>query len=140
MSFEQKNWDAALIKTWRTDATLFDAVKLFGALCGSKEIPLDSLLRTPRKGFPWDVRVRVFVASHLSKISNRLWGQDPSKDILLLRKLEASKYNTETDEIANNEYKYTQAKQHRDNARNKVMAEKIANRNSNTDWNTVKGR
>jgi len=133
----QKNWDAALIKTWRTDATLFDTIKLFSALCGER-VPLEGLLRLPRKGFPWSIRVRIFVANHLSKISNRLWEQDPLKDILLLRKLQTSKYDTERDGRADYDLQAAQKKHHENQTLGTVMASNIANRNSNTDWHTVK--
>ena len=133
----QKNWDAALIKTWRTDAVLFDTIKLFNALCG-EQVPLESLLRVPRKGFPWSIRVRIFVANHLSKISNRLWEQDPSKDILLLRKLQTSKYNTEQNARHDYDLQAAQKKHKENKTLGTVMASNIANRNSNTDWHTVK--
>jgi hypothetical protein len=134
---DQKNWDAALIKTWRTDALLMDTVKLFNTLSGKEFRPDMGLLRTPPAGYPWKHTVRGFVAARLSKISNRLWDQAPSKDILLLRKLETSKYDTEKDFIRDNERANAILQSHRDTARTRIVARKISERNNATDWNKV---
>ena len=92
---DQKNWDAALINTWRRAGNLMDAFSLFKALSGKKASECDPpLKRVPKEGYPWKIGVRVFVADNLEKISNRLWEQPPEKDILLLRKLETSPYDT----------------------------------------------
>ena len=134
---DQKNWDAALIKTWRTDALLRDTINLFNTLSG-KEFTFElGLLRAPPAGYPWTHTVRGFVAARLSKISNRLWDQAPSKDILLLRKLETSKYDTEKDFIRDNERANAILQSKRDTARTKIIAAKIGARNNATDWNKV---
>ena len=86
---DQKNWDAAVIRTWRRSGSLQDAILLFRDLSGKQATDCDPpLKRFPPYGFSWKVGMRVFVASHLSKISKRLWEQTPDKDLLLLRKLE----------------------------------------------------
>jgi hypothetical protein len=67
---DQKNWDAALIKTWRTNANVGDTMKLFTALSGKYVTDCDPpLKRIPPIGLPWYVGVRVFAAAHLPKIS-----------------------------------------------------------------------
>lgn len=134
---DQKNWDAALIKTWRTFGYLKDTLDLFEALSGKEFSHELGLLRTPPVGFPWKNSVRGFVASYLSKISKRLWEQDPSMDIQLLRKLETSKYDTEKDTIRDNERAKAILQSHRDTARTRIVATKIGARNNATDWNKV---
>ena len=75
---DQKNWDAALIKTWRLAGSIGDVYALFSAIAGKRTDACDPpLKRMPPKHIPWGVGVRVFVAEHLSKISNRLWDQPP---------------------------------------------------------------
>jgi len=92
---DQKNWDAALIKTWRLGGNIGDVYVLFKSLSGKRTDECDPpLKRMPAPGIPWKIGVRVFVAQYLPKISARLWEQTPDKDILLLRKLETSQYDT----------------------------------------------
>lgn len=135
---DQKNWDAALIKTWRTFGYLDDTLSLFEALSGKPFSHDLKLLRAPPVGFPWKNSVRGFVASYLSKISKRLWEQDPSMDIQLLRKLETSTYDTEKDTIRDPERARAIRQSHKDNARTNIIKSKIINRNEATDWNKVK--
>ena len=95
---DQKNWDAAVISTWRRAGSVMDAMILFKALSGKQTDQCDPpLKRLPLVNYPWKIGIRIFVANHLSKISKRLWEQTPDKDILLLRKLETSSYDTEKD-------------------------------------------
>jgi hypothetical protein len=137
---DQKNWDAALIKTWRNAGNVADALMLFTALSGKRTNECDPpLKRIPPVNFPWKVGIRVFVANHLSKINNRLWDQDPSKDILLLRKLETSSYDTEKDAVVDNELKKERVKHRRNLQRLKLTLTDISNRNQATDWNVNKG-
>jgi hypothetical protein len=42
---DQKNWDAALIKTWRTNANVGDAHKLFTTLSGKYTTDCDPPLK-----------------------------------------------------------------------------------------------
>ena len=137
---DQKNWDAAVIKTWRNAGSVLDAMTLFTALSGKRLEDIDPpLKRTPPVPYPWKLGIRVFVANHLSKISKRLWEQDPSKDILLLRKLETSPYDTEKDVVRDNELN-TARNQHRRNVQAiKLTGTIISNKNQATDWNVNKG-
>ena len=137
---DQKNWDAALIKTWRNAGSVFDAMTLFTALSGKHIQDIDPpLKRIPRAGFPWKIGIRIFVANHLSKINKRLWEQTPDKDILLLRNLETSSYDTEKDVIHDSELNI-QILQHRRNRKKVAMsALEASNRNQATDWNVTKG-
>ncbi len=138
---DQKNWDAALIKTWRLAGTIGDVYVLFNALAGKRTDECDPpLKRMPTKNIPWGVGVRVFVANHLSKINNRMWDQTPDKDILLLRKLETSPYDTEAEslhvdrELTNEKNRFMRNKERRS-----LITTNISNRNQATDWGVTKG-
>lgn len=138
---DQKNWDAALIKTWRLAGSIKDVYALFLALAGKKvgecEPPLK---RLPPSHIPWGVGVRVFVANHLSKISNRLWEQSPEKDILLLRKLETSSYDTEAEKMhRDSELEAERKRVKKNREKQELITTKISNRNHDTDWNVNKG-
>jgi hypothetical protein len=80
------------------------------------------------------------MAAHLEKISARLWEQPPEKDVLLLRKLQTSKYTTSTQDT-NRDKEMTNERQRYRTNRLRVGMSTIANSisNSATDWNTVKG-
>jgi hypothetical protein len=140
---DQKNWDAALIKTWRLSGTYVDALRLFKTLSGKRTDECDPpLKRVPKKFLPFGVGIRVYVAEYLPKISARLWDQPPEKDILLLRKLETSPY----DSLETKMYDEGQAeraslinnvKSNRKRIAMNVLA--ISNRNQATDWGVTKG-
>lgn len=136
----QKKWDAAVIKTWRNAGSVLDAITLFTALSGKRLEEIDPpLKRTPPVPYPWKLGIRVFVANHLSKISKRLWEQDPSKDLLLLRKLETSAYDTEKEVVRDNALNQ-ERNQHRRNLQViKMTGTNISNKNQSTDWNVNKG-
>ena len=138
---DQKNWDAALIKTWRLAGSIGDVYALFNAIAGKRTDACDPpLKRMPPKNIPWAVGVRVFVANHLSKISNRLWDQPPEKDILLLRKLETSSYDTEAEKMHRDGELESQMNQVRKNReRRSLTTTNISNRNRSTDWSVTKG-
>ena len=137
---DQKNWDAALIKTWRNAGSLLDAMILFKAISGKQVDQCDPpLRRMPPLNFPWKVGIRVFVAKFLSKISKRLWEQDPSKDILLLRKLETSTYDTEKDEIRDRELDNEREQYIRNRKKVAMSTLEYSNRNQATDWGVNKG-
>jgi hypothetical protein len=137
---DQKNWDAALIKTWRLAGCIGDVYALFKAISGKRTDECDPpLKRMPPSNIPWKVGVRVFVANHLSKISNRLWDQPPEKDILLLRKLETSAYDTEVERLHRDSELEAQRKMVKQNReRQSLITTNISNRNQATDWNVVK--
>jgi hypothetical protein len=138
---DQKNWDAALIKTWRKAGSVGDVFALFNSLAGKRTDQCDPpLKRLPNQNFPWKVGVRVFVANHLSKISNRLWDQPPEKDILLLRKLETSSYDTEVERMHADSALNAEKRQVKNNKERRTLTtSRISNRNQATDWNVVKG-
>ena len=138
---DQKNWDAALIKTWRLAGCIGDVYALFKAISGKRTDECDPpLKRLPPSNIPWKVGVRVFVANHLSKISNRLWDQPPEKDILLLRKLETSAYDTEGERMHTDSALDAEKRQIKNNReRRSLTTSRISNRNQATDWNVVKG-
>ena len=141
MSTPQEYWDACLIKTWRNNGQLLDAMQMFTSMTGKKTDEIDPpLLRLPSAGVPWKLYARAYMASHLEKISARLWEQPPEKDVLLLRKLQTSKYTTSTQDT-NRDKEMTNERQRYRTNRLRVGMSTLANniRNSATDWNTVKG-
>lgn len=137
---DQKNWDAALIKTWRLGGNIGDVYVLFKSLSGKRTDECDPpLKRMPDPGIPWKVGVRVFVANHLSKISARLWEQTPDKDILLLRKLETSPYDTEKGKMHRDKDLEREQKVLRETRERRTLTtSRISERNKSTDWNVIK--
>ncbi len=137
---DQKNWDAAVIKTWRNAGSVFDAMVLFTAISGKNVADCDPpLKRIPPTPYPWKLGIRVFVANHLSKISKRLWEQTPDKDILLLRKLETSSYDTEKDVIADLDLAKERGQDSRNRKKVAMSMLEYSNRNQATDWGVNKG-
>jgi hypothetical protein len=137
---DQKNWDASVIKTWRTNGNIVDAMSLFKALSGKQTDQCDPpLKRLPPSNYPWKVSMKVFVADHLSKISKRLWEQTPDKDILLLRKLETSPYDTEQEKILDRDLINARRQTHTNRKRNGMNTLSASNRNQATDWGVTKG-
>ena len=137
---DQKNWDAAVISTWRRAGSVQDAVLLFRDLSGKQLTDCDPpLKRTPPNSYPWKIGIRVFVANYLSKISKRLWDQTPDKDILLLRKLETSSYDTEKGIINDLDLAKERQQDNRNRKKVAMSALEYSNRNQSTDWNVTKG-
>lgn len=142
MNTLQEYWDACLIRSWRRQLCLMDAMSMFLSLTG-KRIDECELLRVPLPNYPWKGAVRVFTAYHLPKINDRLWDQEPEKDIDLLRRLQKSKYNTEKTAYRTNADKdlsEAQRKTRSDRKKKEYVTGVVANRNSATDWNVTKGR
>lgn len=140
MSTPQEYWDACLIRTWRQSGNLWDTLSMFTSITGNRLEDFEpALLRTPKLGFPWSVGVKVFVASHLSKISKRLWDQSPEKDIVLLRKLKDSKYDTEKDVIQDNALQAERARLRVGRMKQEYSTTLISQRNHGTNGNVVKG-
>lgn len=132
----QKTWDACLIRCWRMDLTLLDVERMFESI--TKQWP-SNLLRMPTYNFPKRIRVRVFMDSYLHKISERLWAQEPAKDIDLLRKLQTSKYDTSSKahrSNADNELQKVKRSLKTSKAKSELDIWKYSRRNHATDWNT----
>lgn len=137
---DQKNWDAALIKTWRLAGSYVDALRLFKALSGKRTDECDPpLRRVPKSHFPYGVGIRVYVAEFLPKISARLWDQTPDKDILLLRKLETSPYDSLQVKMYHSEESRLQNEVYSHKKRMAIESLSKSNRNQATDWNVNKG-
>ena len=145
MSTTQEYWDACLIRVWRNHGTYLDAVVMFKSITGIDLLTEGghrAVLRTPKKFFPVKTGIRLFVAQYLPKISERLFGQPPEKDVLLLRKLAESKYDSE-------DKAYTTASDHehvteigrvrKNRLRVGQGLHQAVTRNAATDWNVVKG-
>lgn len=138
---DQKNWDAALIKTWRLAGVIKNTFQLFYALGGKLISDCDPpLKRVPPKGMPWHVGVRAFVAERLPKISDRLWNQTPDKDILLLRKLETSPYDVQKSALVDPSMTEARSSVSANKKRNELIRNVIGVRNHDTDWNVTKGK
>ena len=138
MNSDQKYWDACLIKVWRNAGSILDAVHMYESIT-NKKINQSSLLRIPPLTFPWKVGIRVFVASHLEKISKRLWEQPASKDVLLLNKLQTSKYTTSKKSTnRDNELQKENSQYKRNRLKVGMSTLSSANRNNDTNWNIVK--
>jgi hypothetical protein len=141
MSTPQEYWDACLIKTWRNDGQLIDAMQMFTSMTGKKTNEIDPpLLRLPNEGVPWKLYVRAYMAAHLEKISKRLWEQSPEKDVLLLKKLQTSKYTTSKQNTDRDKEMTNERERYRTN-KLRVAMSTLANSNSNqsTDWGVTKG-
>jgi hypothetical protein len=118
-----------------------DAMSMFLSLTG-KRIDECELLRVPAINTPWKTGVRVFTAYYLPKINDRLWEQEPEKDLALLRKLQKSKYSTEKTQYRTNadrDLASAQARNRRNRQKNEYSLTEAINRNSATDWNVTKG-
>ena len=141
MSTPQEYWDACLIRAWRRHMSLLDAMSMFLSLTGKRTDECE-LLRIPLDNIPWRTGVRMFMAYYLPKINDRLWDQEPDKDLALLRKLQKSKYDTEKTAYRTNADRDLSNERVR-NRRNKKVVElsltKALNKNSATDWNVTKG-
>ena len=140
MSTLQEYWDACLIRAWRNHMKVVDAMSMFYSITGKRATECD-LLRLPKYGLPWGTGMRVFTAYYLPKINDRLWDQEPEKDVALLHKLAKSKYNTEEKPHRTNADREVQnAKQRlrRDRLRNGFATMKVTTRNSSTDWGVTK--
>ena len=140
MSTPQEYWDACLIKTWRNDGKIVDAYGMFKSITGetvfNREPPL---LRTPKENVPTKIRVRVYAAQYLEKISKRLWEQKPDKDVLLLKKLQTSKYDTtEQKTQLDRELNNAQNQHKADKKRVAMNALQYSVRNQKTDWRVTK--
>lgn len=140
MSSPQEYWDACLIKTWRNDGNILDAMQMFKSITGKDHFDYDpKLLRAPPKGMPWKISVRVFVAQRLDKINTRLWDQDPSKDALLLKKLQGSSYDTSKQALnVDKELKQESEALRRRRLKMGIEGLAVMSRNRKTDWNIVK--
>jgi hypothetical protein len=137
---DQKNWDASVIRTWRRAGSVQDAILLFRDLSGKQTDQCDPpLKRLPPTHFPWKIGIRIFVANHLSKISKRLWEQTPDKDILLLRKLETSSYDTEKDIIDDLDLARERSQDFRNRKKVAMSTLEYSNRNQATNWGVTKG-
>lgn len=67
-----------------------------------------------------------------------MWEQTPDKDVLLLRKLKDSKYDTEKDKIRDTELERERQKTYKNKQKIKLERRNYSNRNQATDWNIVK--
>ena len=139
MSTDQEYWDACLIKTWRNAGTCFHAMQMFQSITNKNPVECN-LLRFMNPGYPWNTGIRVFGANHLLKISERLWNQSPDKDILLLKKLRQSKYDSsKVSENFDQELNNLNGQYRRNNLKIGMAGLAYTNRNNDTNWGVQKG-
>ena len=137
---DQKNWDAAVIKIWRNNGCISDAMSLFLKLGGKRITECDPpLKRIPPEKFPWKIGVKVFVSSYLPKISTWLWDHDADRDIDLLRKLDGSNYDCLEKAISDAKLANARSAMRRDEKRIAMSTLAYSNRNNDTNGNIVKG-
>ena len=140
MNTNQEIWDVCLIKTWRNAGMVLDAVQMYKSITQA-DIHDHELLRKPKIGYPYKTGIRVFVASFLPKISQRLWDQKPEKDIDLFRALKNSKYTTQEKAVGmDKEFKRLDKQIRKNTNQIKIESHFYNNRNNKTDWNVTKGR
>jgi hypothetical protein len=141
MSTPQEYWDACLIRVWRKMGTLHDVFSLFYSVTGKKTDEFE-LLRLPKRGMPTGMQVRLFTARHLPKINDWMWDKPPEKDVVLLRKLSASRYDTFETPFRTNadkELSKEMARIYTNRKRNGMNTLSVSNRNQATDWGVTKG-
>lgn len=134
----QKYWDASLIHAWRRFISVKGAMSQFTKGTGMMLHECD-LLRVPPKGLPWTVDTRYFVATYLPKISERLFNYGPEHDIMLLRRLQSSKYDTRAPKSFLDPARAAEASRSR-NDKKVLECERAftVNRNRSTDWGVTK--
>ena len=134
----QRVWDTELLRWWRMDGKLYDAVNVFEQTTG---VPLHDagLRRVPHPGYPWNIPVRAFVAERLEKIGNRMWDQPKERDAALIDKLQTSKYDTANQNLLPSSELTKEKRHHNANLRKMALEnENYHKRNKKTDWSTVK--
>ena len=138
ISTDQEYWDACVIKTWRNFGSTLDAMNMFHTITGKKINEIDPpLLRSPMNTW-WKMGIRIFVNQRLSKIHNWLINKPPEKDVLLLKKLKNSKYDTEHDVIRDNNLSTEMARVYTNRKRVGMSTLNYSNRNQKTDWRVTK--
>jgi|DEB19_MinimDraft_2_1074335.scaffolds.fasta_scaffold55715_2 hypothetical protein len=90
MSTNQEYWDACLIRAWRKNIRVQDALDMFVSITGKRPSEFE-LKRIPKDGSRTYVPMRYFVAQRLERISEWLLKCGPEYDKELLRKLSASR-------------------------------------------------
>lgn len=136
----QKYWDACLIREWRNHGTINSAEHMFKSISGDYVKAFPELLRIPPQGMPRKISIRVFVASNLPMISERLWAQEMDQDVALLRALQESKYTIHKSPTSQmqKEFNNLNSQVKRNSLKVGLNTLAYSNRNRKTDWNIVK--
>lgn len=143
MSTPQEYWDMALVKTWRNDGKMGDAVEMFESITGLKlDTMTPRLLRSPRGFVPFKMRVRTYVSRFLMDLNDLFWNTPPGQEVALFRKISKSKSDTSKLHMTNGDKERRNVRKQltKDNERIKVLGEALGfhNRNSSTNWNVTK--
>ena len=140
MHKDQKMWDACFIKAWREDKTVGELFDLFKMVLNQDAREIPELERVPFRGFPYQVKLRVFTGSYMKKLNDRLWAGDQSRDIDLLNKLQLVRGGIHRQYRSNavRDMDSARTKKRRDTAKIVLNDKNYKNRNQKTDWNIVK--
>lgn len=143
MSTPQEYWDMALVKAWRAEQTIGDAIKLFESITGFKLADIQPrLLRTPVGYVKFKMGARAYVSAYLMDINDWFWNCAPGKELELFKRITASKRDVSTPFRSNGdkEKDATRHKLIKDAKRNKAVGQALSfgNRNRSTDWNVTK--
>ena len=86
MSTRQEYWDMALVKAWRAEQTIGDAIKLFESITGLKLADIQPrLLRTPVGYVQFKMGARAYVSTYLMDINDWFWDCAPGKEVELFK-------------------------------------------------------
>ena len=140
MHKDQKMWDACFIKAWRENKTVGELFDLFKMVLNQDAREMPELERVPFRGFPYQVKLRVFTGSYMKKLNDRLWAGDSSRDVELLNKLQLVRGGIHRQYRSNavRDMDSARTKKRRDTAKIVLNDKNYKNRNQKTDWNTVK--
>ena len=140
MHKDQKMWDACFIKAWREDKTVGELFDLFKMVLNQDAREIPELERVPFRGFPYQVKLRVFTGSYMKKLTDRLWAGDSSRDVELLNKLQLVRGGIHRQYRSNavRDMDSARTKKRRDTAKIVLNDKNYKNRNQKTDWNIVK--
>ena len=143
MSTPQEYWDMALVKAWRAEQTIGDAIKLFESITGLKLADIQPrLLRTPVGYVKFKMGTRAYVSAYLMDINDWFWSCAPGKEVELFKRITASKRDVSRAFQSNGDKEKESTRKHlvKDAKRNKAVGQALSfgNRNRSTDWNVTK--
>lgn len=130
---KQRNYDALLIRAFREDITL---TQLYYWLKPYEiKIPDPDLLRQPP---PTKMRVRVFVASFLRPLADRLWDTERSDDIKTLDWMTQFKCENWGNRVTQNERQSMTRELKALHGRNTIIKAKIFHGHLGNQWQVTK--
>ena len=130
---KQRNYDALLIRAFREDITtskLYFWLKPYGI-----GLPDDELIRQPP---PVKMRIRVFVASYLKPLADRLWDTERSEDIKTLNWMVKLKAERGGSRVLTNELSVAGRELKQLHGRGIIIKEKIYRDHLSNQWGVTK--